>query len=364
MSRGSRRAIEGTTSARYALGAALVVAAIASSVPVSAAANRAPESVVPPKLVWEERAVAPGHLRSRGAIGWVTAHFVVEADGSVSDVTVERTSGIDELAALAVETLHGWRYEPARRNGRPEAYGLGGVDVVFRPAAASVSGINVDFRNKLREVHRAIEHGRLQRARDKLDRFARDGRHSLVEEARYWLMEHLYAAAAGDAGVAITALQRAVARGGADLTPGQYAAGLEVLFLYHASLNEFGEALFCLRRLQELREGRRQVEALQPIAKQIRDVLESDAAVGVEGRLNRFGAWHYRTARRVVQLDRISGELTSVRLACTGGLIREKPAEGLRIDVPQDYGDCSLVVSGTPDATFRLIEAPPTPARN
>jgi protein TonB len=59
----------------------------------------------------------PDALR-RGIHGRVTLRVTVSADGTVSGVDVARTSGYRVFDEAAAEAVRGWRFEPARRQGR------------------------------------------------------------------------------------------------------------------------------------------------------------------------------------------------------------------------------------------------------
>ena len=47
--------------------------------------------------------------------------ITVEADGSISDVEVSRSSGFELLDGAAVVAVRGWKGVPATQNGRPVA---------------------------------------------------------------------------------------------------------------------------------------------------------------------------------------------------------------------------------------------------
>jgi protein TonB len=55
--------------------------------------------------------------------GIVTVKFVIDADGSVSGVTVAKSSGFSRLDEAATECASKWRYFPATSGGKPMAVG-------------------------------------------------------------------------------------------------------------------------------------------------------------------------------------------------------------------------------------------------
>ncbi len=64
----------------------------------------------------------PAVSRRMGEEGVVVLSVMIEADGTVSDVRVKRSSGFPRLDASALETVRRWQYVPAKRNGFPVAY--------------------------------------------------------------------------------------------------------------------------------------------------------------------------------------------------------------------------------------------------
>ena len=66
----------------------------------------------PPRIEWND-------LTRRFRSHPVVLLVVVESDGSVGDVTMEKSSGSPELDGKAVEIAKGWRYVPAKADGEP-----------------------------------------------------------------------------------------------------------------------------------------------------------------------------------------------------------------------------------------------------
>jgi protein TonB len=78
----------------------------------------------------------PKDALDRGLEGSVTLSVLVAEGGSISSVSVTRSSGrdlLDEAAVRAVKT--GWTFEPALKNGRPAP---GKVDITFGFAHGTV----------------------------------------------------------------------------------------------------------------------------------------------------------------------------------------------------------------------------------
>lgn len=73
--------------------------------PVAGAGNRPP--------------TYPAESRRRGEQGVVTLRIIVEADGCVSRLDIETSSGFDRLDASAAQAVRRWRFQPAQSGGSP-----------------------------------------------------------------------------------------------------------------------------------------------------------------------------------------------------------------------------------------------------
>ena len=85
---------------------------------------------VGPKIVKQTKPNYPTHAFKQGLHGVVTVEFVIDTKGRVRDpkvISSKDAPGADqafatrELLDEAVRTVGEWRFEPARKNGRPVA---------------------------------------------------------------------------------------------------------------------------------------------------------------------------------------------------------------------------------------------------
>lgn len=70
--------------------------------------------VKPPRLLREVAPVYPASARNSGATGVVTVRILVDADGSVEDVTVVGSSGNGAMDNSVVTAVNKWRFSPAK----------------------------------------------------------------------------------------------------------------------------------------------------------------------------------------------------------------------------------------------------------
>lgn len=93
----------------------------------SAVASRTPDSApagpivraARPKGGYQVRPVYPESARRAGIQGTTLLRIHIEADGHVSDVSVQRSAGHQSLDEAAAEAVRRWRFEPALNSAGP-----------------------------------------------------------------------------------------------------------------------------------------------------------------------------------------------------------------------------------------------------
>ena len=90
-----------------------------SAVPVAESGATAAEAYVAPKLVYSVKPVSPPEALRNYVTGNVSVDALVDVSGHVKSVSV--ISGPQKLRNTAIAEMKQYRYEPARKNGKPVA---------------------------------------------------------------------------------------------------------------------------------------------------------------------------------------------------------------------------------------------------
>lgn len=107
------------SSAREPDAAAARPAEASQAPPAAPAAAPAAVSLAAPRPIDDVPPRYPETARRAGAEGTTLLRVRVLADGAVGEVRVERSAGHPALDAAARRAVQRWRFEPARRHGRP-----------------------------------------------------------------------------------------------------------------------------------------------------------------------------------------------------------------------------------------------------
>ena len=97
--------------------AALILSACQTTAPKECTRK----DIVPPKELRRPSVQYPPASQNDGDEGTVTLRFIVQRDGSVSDIRIARSSGYQRLDAAAVRSLRQAKFQPATCHGKPIA---------------------------------------------------------------------------------------------------------------------------------------------------------------------------------------------------------------------------------------------------
>ena len=79
------------------------------------------KDIVPPKELRQPSVQYPPTSRDDGEEGTVTLRFIVQPDGSISDIRIARSSGHRRLDTAAQKALRNTKFQPATCHGKPIA---------------------------------------------------------------------------------------------------------------------------------------------------------------------------------------------------------------------------------------------------
>ncbi|HXL98514.1 MAG TPA: energy transducer TonB [Rhizomicrobium sp.] len=129
------------------------------------AAPPAPPPVKPPGALGSHTCAQqyPREATRLGQEGDNTVSFHITADGSVTNVTVTQSSGIDVLDQAAITCVSGWLYKPATQNGQPVevpwqakvSWRVAGFKPESIPANAIISPVAIGLPHVCRDYQRS-----------------------------------------------------------------------------------------------------------------------------------------------------------------------------------------------------------------
>lgn len=161
----------------------------------------------------------------------------------------------------------------------------------------------------------------------------------------------------------LAALRRATAGSSEWVTEDLLAGLLVTKTALELETGDFSSAMESYEELASIDSA--DTSQLDPFIEQIRSLVESDelffanATIGGNPNCESCGSqWQYRPLRRAIEIADIEGELGDLELRCEWQRFVDQAREGVTWNIPESWGDCSLVVHGEAGATFKLFEIP------
>ena len=304
----------------------------------------------------------PVHELRRNQQGWVVLNYVVTDDGRVIEPVVEQSSGSRAFEDAAVYTVKSWRYEPARMNGEPVQQCKTKVRIAFAIQGAQ-DKVSRKFYIRYRKMEETLEAGDIETASAELDTALQGEGMTLAEMSWLWALEARIAGMRGDKEGQLAALRRATA-GASEWVTEDLLAGL--LMTKTALELETGDFSAAMQSYDELRStGSDDTAQLEPFIEQVNALVASDDPFFAEARIGDNpncetceSQWQYRPLRRSIEITDVDGELGDLELRCEWQRFVDQAREGVTWNIPESWGDCSLVVRGETGSTFKLFELP------
>jgi TonB family protein len=323
-----------------------------SAAPVSVETFRDPRPVsIPwPSYGVPSRAVAGSaeELQDAGD-GWVTLSMMVDAQGKPFEVGVVRSTGNKRFEQLAVRVMERATFEPASLGGKPipSVYER---EYRFRQfGSQGARGGFIDGFKALQSACTADDRAAANAAMQKMSVT------TLYEDAYYGMAQYLYASRWGDVSQQETGLWRAIA-GQTFLSSADRTAILLANFKLQAQKHDYFQALRMGELLKKSSADPDLMAKLEPIIETIEQLRKGPAAYEMSGSIGENGAWFVHLFKHSFRAESASGLISQVKLRCTRGFYSFPFDAGLQYEVPDQYGECTLSLEGTPGTQLRLTQ--------
>ncbi len=311
--------------------------------------------------------IAPHYPRSElthRRQGWVQLSYVVTADGEIIDPVVENSSGSRAFEREALRTVNKWSYEPATWDGKPVQQCHTKVMITFALEGAG-TGVTKKFFRRYKKIDKRIAEGELAEARELIDDVVEDLNLTLSETAWLWASRARIAGLVGDKDAQLAALRKATQNNGRWVDDKLYPNLLLVRTALEIENGNLSKALSSHDKLLETKTEHPQSEKLEPYVNTIRELVASEKALSIPARIGEeedcvdcATNWHYHPLRRKFSLADVRGNLRNIEFRCPWQRVVDEAREGSTWEIPEDWGNCSIIVFGEPGTTFNLLELP------
>ena len=326
-----------------------------------------------------EQRIAPKYPVSEarsGREGYVVMSFIVEPDGSTSNVLVEDSSGSKHFEKASKKALQKWTFEPATENGEPIQQCKNTVQLDFK-----MSGDNESISRKFYSLYNRFNKALGADDTDPKDLAALyDKINNLkLQKSSEFYYKHLvisqYYKQQGEQQKQLYYLNRALnfsksysylrqLKSGVSLSAKERKLKEDKLYpLYHQklqlelSLEKIGKAVQSVNNLLLFSNNTENHPSYQKIKTQIEGLIESDKPFLVAGNIAKRDFWQYKLLRNQFSFIDIQGRLTKIDLRCRNKHHVYSINEHSTWHIPENWQDCSVYVYGEDNASFTLVEA-------
>lgn len=289
-----------------------------------------------------------------GMEGWVKMSYVVSKDGSVKDIVILDGFGGKDFERQAKSALSKWEFQPGVRNNEPVeqcntlvmTFSLsndkGGVSRKAKPAIElGLDGIRENDLNKVRESVELLSNQQLNNNDYEwlkyISSFKYKNEGNLV--AYYNALKYLS--------------PQGVTQEIADWA-------LQQIFIYEVQNFLYSNALKTFDKISKGKTeyAKKLTASFLPYQKQILSQIAGDNVIPVDANITSYKSWRHQLVRKAFSIQDINGELSELEVRCRYKKHVFNVVENNRWDIPENWGQCNVVVQGEAGTSFTLVELP------
>lgn len=342
----------------------------ANDTPSQTRANEQPIAVSEPSTVLLESAKLPKPVKRvqpkypismarKGAEGWVQLNYVVGTDGSVNNIVVVDSSGIEDFENAAIRALKSWEYNPAYVDGKPIEQCHNDVQMDFRLEGVQ-KGVSRKFKRNYQSVREALNSNDIALARDLSESMKAKGLLNSIEFTYYSLLRADLAMAQNDEVPELKYVERILStdKKGEYLGNEAHRVLLNRLFVLQINQSQYLGALDTFQRIETQEDNEENIALLKPYVTKIVDLLKSDQVISIPGEVEQGGDWWHELSRNAFSLSNVNGTLNTVELRCHNKRELYTATTDSTWNIPESWGRCSVRVVGDTNSQFTLLEIP------
>lgn len=307
-----------------------------------------PVDRIPPKY--------PLYAAKQGREGSAKLSFVVENDGSVSNIIVEDVVGYKGFGISAVKAMKNWKYKPAFENGKPiqQCQNSVKMDFALDHGNENSAAVSKDF---LRYYSSALN------ALKTKDFALVDKNIKKIEKIKVWkrsnaaytyLLKAKYAKVLGNSRNELKYLQKSSSF--VFLPKETYFSILQQQYLLNIKLNYIISAYDTLNKIMAMDEAKSNMAIFQDHKKKLDNFIAKVSDIVVNGKLTGLYIWHHQLLRNSFSLLSQKGSLQELDVRCANKRHIFSVGENSTWTIPEKWQRCSVYIKGDKNSTFQLVE--------
>ncbi|NQY37884.1 MAG: energy transducer TonB [Alteromonadaceae bacterium] len=290
--------------------------------------------------------------------GWAKLSFVIEKDGSVSNVLVTETSGSRDFANAAKSAVLKWQYKPAFENGEPIQQCVNTIQMEFSMKKGGETGVTRRFMSKYKKSLAALKNQDFKQVEQLLAEFSKFKKMHLSESNYLHLLGANYAKAISDKELELFHLNRIRFSTGKAFSGKEQLGTLNDILQLEISLNKIRSAVKTYKRIIKLEAAKPYLKKFENIMIQLDEYIRNDKYVTIKADIKNNGYWHANLIRNEFSLTNIEGSLHKLDVRCANKRHVYTVKENSTWKLPTSWKKCSIYIYGEDNTTFNLVEHP------
>jgi TonB family protein len=297
----------------------------------------------------------PVKAAREGRSGWAKYSFVIEKNGRVSNIVEIDSSGSRDLSRAGLKALKKWKYKPAMENGEPIQQCVNTVQLDFT-LIRGMDGVKKRFMAKYKlavEAYSAKEYSRLEEYITEME----DSGYRDVTENN--MLHALSAEYAGVIGNKKKQLDHLTSIHFSATTEKEIAYKISILnkrFVLSVELNKLRSAYSIYNQLKAMDGTEEYLARYDNIIAKMDAFIDSPQEIIVDANISNRDFWRYRLVRNEFSLANIEGRLSKLDIRCANKRHVYSVEDNNTWKIPKAWKNCSILVYGEDNASFKLIE--------
>jgi len=299
----------------------------------------------------------PQNLVRNGIEGWARVSYIVETDGSVSNVILTDSSGYKSFERETIRAVKRWKFTPAKENGKVIQQCHNNVQMDFAIGDKD-GGVSRKFLSKYKKIQEAIVKKDINSAKELLTELENHKQRRLSEHVYLKLIEAEYAKIIDDKELELSSLSSISLTIGKTISPEQKLSILHQKFILNVKLNYYKSALSTYKELEKLKQAKPYLPQLSKIKTNIEKLINSDKQIIVKGDIKERDFWYHSLVRNEFSLTNIKGSLNKLDVRCANKRHVYSVEENNTWKIPASWQGCSIYLYGENNTQFTLVELP------
>jgi TonB family protein len=292
-----------------------------------------------------------------GREGWATFSFVIEKDGSVSNVITQETSGSKDITLAAKKAVMKWQYQPAIENGEPIQQCVNSVQFDFRMHKNGTKKVTRRFNSLYHKTKAALAEKDYVKTKALLSKFTNIEYMHLSEHNFLQLLNAEYAKAIGNDVMQLAHLTK-IKIATDDKNTEYELSLLAQRFVLELQLNKLKNAYDTYKRIEKISVAKPYLAHYQALIKQVDEFIHSEKELIVDADIRSDDYWHYALVRNEFTLTNIKGKLNKIDIRCANKRHVYSIENNNTWKIPDAWQQCHVFIFGENNTKFNLVEHP------